>query len=171
MDLPELDSTLLPPELLLDPAHPANDGYIRSTEEIKRLMLTVSSRLKPRTVRIVKLRHQGIPATEVARMLDITPATVSKNMHTPDAKRLTALLGYYGSMVAGPHIAQRNNMLWRIAKANEHDQPRVTISAIAELNKVEIALKESNASSDQQKAPIVVINQELLPRTNLDGDS
>jgi hypothetical protein len=67
-------------------------------------------------------------------------------------------------------MAQRSNMLWRIAQANEHDQPKTSIAAIAELNKVDIAFREMETSANRQQAPIIIMNQESLPRTALDVD-
>ncbi|GAG79689.1 unnamed protein product, partial [marine sediment metagenome] len=101
---------------------------------------------------------------------NVTPQTISKLTNSKEAKALLTLLGYYASLVSGPHIAQRNNMLWRIALANELDQPKTSIAAIAELNKVDLAFREMETGASQ-KAPVVIINQEALPRTVLDGNS
>jgi hypothetical protein len=61
-------------------------------------------------------------------------------------------------------------MLWRIAQANELDQPKTAIAAIAELNKVDLAFRDMETSANQQQAPIIILNQESLPRTALDGE-
>ena len=170
MNLPTIDHTLLPPELVLDPKHPANDEYIRNAQNIQRAIVAVSKKLSPRAVQATKLKHKALPTREIAERLNVTPTTISKLTKSKDAKTLLTLLGYYASLVAGPHVAQRTAMLWRIATDNESKAPRTAIAALAELNKVDLAYKEMQTGANQ-KSPIVVINQETLPRTVLDGDS
>ena len=167
---PLLDTDMLPPELLLDTTHPSNDQYVKDSQSIRRLITSISAKLPAKTIQICKLVHQGTPNQEIARRLSLTPTTISKHKNAPDSKKLLAAMSYYASHTAGPHLGLRINMLWRIAQKNEIPNPRVAISALSEINKVEIAFKQmtSDTTNGNGNQPLVVINQTALPRTTLD---
>jgi hypothetical protein len=62
-------------------------------------------------------------------------------------------------------------MLWRIGQENELVDPKVTISAVSELNKMTYKEWEQTNPQQSTQTPVVQINinQDLLPKTTLDS--
>jgi hypothetical protein len=58
-------------------------------------------------------------------------------------------------------------MLWRIARANEADDPRVAISALSELGKGDDQPSDLLSKGGTTQ---IIINTQQLPRGALDGD-
>lgn len=173
--LPDLPAELLPSELLLDPTHPTNDEYTKNSKRLLQHITALRKRMPLRTVEICRLAQSGIPNSEIARRLHLKPQTVSNHKNRPIAKQFQAAVAYYHAHLAGPHLALRVNMLWRIAKDHEETSPRIAISAIAEINKVEIALKAVSTTQNQasqentNNRTLIVLDQKALPRTSLDN--
>ena len=165
--LAQYDYALLPPELVLDPDHPENDEYIKSTKNIQRLVIAQSAQMRPKTVQMVRLSHTGMSQQEIAQRLNVSPQTVSKHLRKEHGQRLRALLSYYDAAIEGPHKAQRKAMLWRIARSNENEDPRVAIQALAELGKADEAAAALPSIGGTTQ---IIINTAQLPRGALDGE-
>jgi hypothetical protein len=169
-DITKIDTSLLPPELMLDRSHPVADEYIKNAQHVQRMIVATSALLKPKQVMAVKLRHTGENFVDIAEHVKVSPPTISKWLNDPTAKKLLALLTYYQAALDGPNEAQRRNMLWRVAVDNEIEQPKVTISAVAELNKMTITdYNQKNSGSGAGQSITLIINQESMPRTALDN--
>ena len=171
MTVPELqyyDSENLPPEMLLDADHPANDKYIRDTEQIQRQIMHQSALLKPKHTQMVKRYFAGQMISTIAEALDCHPATVSKNIGTPSAKRLLALLYHLAAAIDGPNEAQRRAMLWRIAVKAEDDHPPTAIQALNAFDRMDTTA--ANKSAGPASTTINInIDQATLPKTTLDA--
>ena len=165
MNLVAYSEELLPPELLLDSNHPVNDQYIKDISNLKRMIVSHTIQMHPKTVEMCKLAHTGLAYTEIAEKLKRTPLTVSKHVRSEKGQRLLALLSHLKMGIDGPNEAQRINMLWRIARENEDAQSRTSIAAIAEINRMTIALEPIAPAQTT-----IVINQTLFPKGALDGD-
>lgn len=165
-----VDSSLIPPDWLLDADCPANDQYLRQIEALKRLIVSQSALMYPTQISIVKKRHLGKRTRDIAAEVELTPASVNRNLKDPKAQRLLALLSHLSIMMDGPREAQRKDFLWRIARRNEVTDPRVSISAIAEINKMshqgEVLKRGGNTSGGNTVQ--IVINNETFPRGALD---
>lgn len=164
------NTDLLPPELLLAPDSLQNDQYLRDIAAIKRLIVSQTSLMHRAHVEICKLAHVGQKREKIAESVDLTPATVSRVVNSPKGKKLRALLSHLSLMMEGPREAHRRNFLWRIAQRNEITDPRVAISALAELNRMthqERLLEEGNNGGNGNVVQ-VVINNEHFPRGALD---
>lgn len=165
-----INTDLLPPEYLLDSDSPANDQYLRQIEDIKRLIVAQSAIMRPTQIEIVKKRHLGKRTKDIAVEVELTPISVSRSMKDPKAQRLLALLSHLSLMMDGPREAQRKNILCRIALRNELIDPRVSISAIAEINKMshqgQVLAKGGNGPSSVVQ---IIINTETFPRGALDA--
>jgi len=170
MELAELDydRDMLPPEDLLDTDHPANDNYIRKLKSTQQAIVSHSRTMRPRHVNIIKRIHTGEPHKDIAAAFNLTTVTISTIKRSPKGAKLLALLAHYGHAVEGPNEAQRRNMLWRIAHTNEEDAPKTSLTAIAELNRMTIADYDRTQKNPSQ-APLIVINQAVLPKGVLDG--
>ena len=165
--LAQYDHSLLPPELLLNEDHPDNDQYLKNTRLIQQQIVAQSARMRPKEIESVKMAHQGLNYVEIGQRLNISPQTASKYLKKEHGQRLKALLAHYDAAIEGPHRAQRKAMLWRIARRAETEDPRVAISAVAELNKVEEAQNQVISTGGTTQ---IVINTQQLPRGALDGE-
>jgi len=177
---PTPDAPALPDELCLQPAdyldrhHPNNDAYMQSVEHVQRQILHASYGLRQKQVNILKTVFTGKNYAETARYHHTTGQTVSKLVNSEKGQRLLRLLQYHQTLLDGPNLAQRRAMLWRIAQHNENIDPKTSIAANTELNKMtykEWEMKNPTvANGQQQQTPSVTINinQELLPRGALD---
>jgi len=163
MNLVAYTDELLPPELLLDSNHPANDQYIKDISNLKRMIVSHSQSMHPKTVQMCKLAHVGLAHTEIAKKLKCANGTVGKHVNSDKGQRLLALLSHLKMGIQGPNEAQRINMLWRISRENEESQPKTSISAIAEINRMTI----TDVSIAPQQTTIIV-NQTMFPKGDLD---
>ena len=162
--LDEMTEEQLPIELLNDPAHPQNDQFYQSLNQIKRAILHQSAILRPIQVNAAKAALSGITHVKIAKKLDVHPQSVGKYLRDPGVKRLQELIRHMQHMLDGPTNEHRKNILYRIAIDNEHQRPSVSVSAIDMINKM-------SGGYDQQ-APNntvnITINNELLPKGELD---
>lgn len=163
------DSEHLPPELLLDEDHPANDQYLEKQRNVERMMVAHQRTMKPRHVNIAKLVHSGMPAAQIAEKVGVTDQTVYKVKDRQDVKRLLSLMAYYKIGREGPSESQRMDLLWKIARRNaaEDEDNKVAISAVAEMNRMTMAdyTRKQNTAPGQTT---IIINQQLMPKGALD---
>lgn len=174
-DVKELADTFhdecIPPDMLLDD-HPLNDEYLRQIEQLKRRIVKHSHTLRPAQLRAVKLRHQGYSNIVIAEKLNRSPSSISATLGKDNCVQLLAMLRYLALALEGPQESQRRAMLWRIAEANEEDDPRCAISAIAEINRMSHnerqlqALLTNGAGTNRIE---IVVQSPALARTTLDG--
>jgi hypothetical protein len=158
----------------LEENHPSNDQYMRSLGLIQRQIMTLTHQLRTKQVNILKTVFSGANYTEAAARHHTTPQTVSKLVKSEVGASLLGALQYHQAMIEGANVAQRRNMLWRIATANEKTEPKVSISAVGELNKMTfsdytapVERKDKGAPANTQKT--VAIDQTLLPSGALDA--
>lgn len=164
-----INTDFLPPECLLDSDNPANDQYLRQIEALKRLIVAQSALLRPTQIEIVKRRHLGKRTKDIADEVEMSPVSVSRNLKDPKAQRLLALLSHLSLMMDGPREAQRINLLSRIANRNELIDPRVSIAAISEINKMNHQGKVlANGGGGASNVVQIIINNETFPRGALD---
>ena len=158
------DRDYLPPELLLDVHHPANSEYMQNINSVKRTVVACSSKMKAWHVDAVKRRVAGAPNTEIATVLNKSDGAVSQALNRQDAKELRALLEHYNMAMDGPNDAHRRRMLWEIAVDNQDIEPKVSISSVAEINK----MNQTYATGSKDTAINITINNTLLPKGKLD---
>tara|TARA_R110000737_G_C14484633_1_gene469153 strand:+ start:72 stop:632 length:561 start_codon:yes stop_codon:yes gene_type:complete len=162
---------LMPIEDFLDRHHPQNDQYVRGVEHVQNQIVHQSSKLRPKQVQILKTLFLGLNYVKTAARHNTTAITVSRLAKSEDGARLLKLLQYHLTLLEGPNLAQRRNMLWRIGQENELVDPKVTISAVSELNKMTYKEWEQTNPQHSTQTPVVQINinQDLLPKTTLDS--
>ena len=169
-DLVLYDPHSLPPELAIDQYHPEGDAYMQSLRAIQRAVVAASAKLKPLQVSAVKMTHSGLSYTEIGKRLQRAQNTIARWLALPEAQQLLNLLRHYQSSMHGARQEQRKHMLWRIAVDNEQTDPRVAITAVAEMNRMEVAIHTVEAKANITPTTVnIVINQDQLPRTTLDG--
>lgn len=84
-----------------------------------------------------------------------------------DQAQIVRLVGYFRHLniyMEGPNQLVRRNMLYRIAVDNEKIDPKETIKAISELNKMDQSARGVGSGDIN-----IVINNETMPRGALDG--
>ena len=156
----------LRPKEYTDEHHPSSDQYMRGLRETQQAIVNQSLTMKKAEVMAAKLYHRGMNFTEIALDIGKSAPWVSKIVKTSPCQRLIGLLAYYQEAIDGPIEAQRKAMLWRISQNTEAKQPKVAISALAELNKMDNIGKEALANTTSGDINIT-INQQLS-RTSLD---
>jgi hypothetical protein len=158
------DTEYLPPELLLDEHHPANSSFMNALRGVQRMIVTVSQRMTPWHIDAVKLKLDGHSHVEIANKLNRSAQGVGGALARNDAQELRAVLQHYNIAMAGPNDAHRRRMLWEIAVDNQKLEPKVSISSIAELNK----MNHTYSTGDADKSINIIFNNAILPKGKLD---
>lgn len=158
------DVEYLPPELLLDKHHPANSEYMQNLNSIKRLIVTRTVCMKTIHVDIVKRKLAGALNRVIADELNLTPPTIGNVLRREDAQRLRALLEHFNLAMDGPNDAHRRRVLWEIALDNKDIEPKVSISSIQEINR----MNGTYNTATKDTAINITINNNLLPKGRLD---
>ncbi len=168
LDLAQYDDSNLPADMALDPNHPASDPFIQSLQSIQKRIIAQAQLMPRQHAEVVRLVHQGLSNEDIQNR---TGRKVIGTVMKKDAsKRLLALLQHLSVAMGGATIAQRKNLLWRIAQREEYDGPRTSIAAIAELNKFDLADQANATTRATAGGTVITINQQILPRGKLDED-
>jgi|TARA_R110000803_G_scaffold20373_2_gene52539 predicted transcriptional regulator len=120
--------------------------------------------MAPKHVDIVKRKIAGVTNKNIAVELNVTAQTVGKTLQRQDAQELRALLEHYNMAMDGPNDAHRRRMLWEIAVDNQAIEPKVSISSIVEINK----MNGTYQTAAKDTAINITINNNLLPKGKLD---
>jgi hypothetical protein len=153
----------LPPELLADEHHPSNSEYFRNMRSVERAMVDASQKAGSRDTQIAKMHHRGMKNKDIAEEMSLHPVTVSKAIRSPGAQKVLWLAQYLTMLREGPTLEHRKRTLWEMANQNQQTDPKVSISAIQEMNRMD------GVGKDRPDTKIeVTINSQLLPRGNLD---
>ncbi len=168
------DTGLQNPDDFLDRTHPANDQYMLAIEHVQRQIMHQQGLLRSKQVNILKTIFTGENYTTTAKVHSTSPQTVSKLVSSTNGQRLLNLLNYHLKLLEGPNESLRRNVLWRIAVREEEIDPKTTIKAIAELNKMHYQSKQLDQAlqgGGQIAAPTVIINinQDVMPKGKLDA--
>lgn len=116
--------------------NPANDSYLAMTSHLQGRLTAQARVMRPSHIAIAKLLDTGLKNKDIALRVRMTPQAISNIKHSEPVKELRSLMNKYSSLIAGSTQAMRDNMLYRIAVRNEISDPKVSISAIAEMNKL-----------------------------------
>jgi hypothetical protein len=156
------------PEVEDNPYHPMNDRYYKDMRHAENRVMAAQRQMKPRHVQIVKMHFAGWNNVKIAEQVGNTDVTVGRVLHTPEAQTLLHLLNYIQSAAEGPNAAHRKAILYRIITDNEEKQPKVAISAISEINKMDMNehLVKTGTAPGQVT---IIINENTFPRTILDS--
>lgn len=157
------------PELVADPYHPQNAEFEQSINRIKAAAMAQQAKMTPRNVHIIKQHYAGQTNIKIAENFNVTPQTVSKTINSQAGKRLLTLLHYLADALAGPSLALRKSMLYKIAQDAIDVDRKTSIAAIAELNKMGMNEHMIESGDTGGNTINVTINQNHFPRTELDG--
>lgn len=166
----EDDQTWEQPELEESVYNPANDEFKRTLHSIKGQIRHLTVKMRPRHAMMIKINMAEKSFAQTARRLKCTPQTVSNVWHSPDGVKLRNLLQHHAQLIDGVTAIEREQLLWRIALNNEDINPRTSVAAIAEINKMKADTEAFKAKSEQEKnlndKPQVIIqlpDPRLLP--------
>lgn len=160
------DSSKLPEVILANPNHPSADAYIKDVKAVQQQIVDQSLVMDKKTVLAAKAYHMGKNYTEISKEINRSLSWVSRIVKSDPAQRLIALLAYYQEAVDGANEAQRRAMAWRIATANEHNQPKTSLAALETMNKMDAIAREAKNNSSGNVT--VIINQQQMPKGALD---
>ena len=157
------DLVELPPDLLLDKNHPDNHEYFKQDRRIKQLIVMQYGMCRAPHVEIAKLHVKGHTNQDIADIRSCHPATVGHVLKRKDIRELILYLRHQQALHQGPTIALKKRILYEITVDNQGVDPRVSIAAISELNKMDGVGKEKNDTNVN-----IQINQTLFPKGTLD---
>lgn len=127
----------IPPELALDEYNPENQDFHQKTRRFKQLMVMQQAKCRPHHVQVAKQHHLGKRNSEIAHDLSLHPATVASILKRKEVIHLIDLLRLYGGHMSGPTMDHKRHILWRIAVDNEQADPKTTMQAIDQMNKMD----------------------------------
>lgn len=144
------------------------DPYFKLLALLRRELNHATQGMKGRQIQACKMFFEGRSRVEIGKDVSATPATISKWLKLPECKRVLALLARIELHNEGPVDGQSKHMLWRMAQRNEKMDPRVSISAISEINKMnhnqELLARGHTGDSKVE----IVINNQALAKGALD---
>lgn len=112
-----------------------DDKMYAELEHLSTYIANHAQTLTPKQRAVLPYLSSGLNNREIAEKAGVGPQTVSKARQEPVVRRILALQERRNRLYSGPTSAQRAQMLWRIAKANEEKHPSTSIRAVDTLNK------------------------------------
>lgn len=153
----------LPPEILLDSYHPANQQYFQNIHNLERALVAASQDAGAKYTTIAKLHHRGMRNKDIAEEVGCHATTVSNALKSDKVKKINTLLFYLANLRDGPNLEQRKRTLWEIAVDSKELDPKTSIAAVQEMNRMDGVGKEKHDTKIE-----VTINQQLMPKGALD---
>lgn len=162
------DDYLVPLECVLDPTNPANSAYQRNVKHLKNQIVKIQAGMEYGVIDVVKRAHLQVPIAQIAQSMEMSETAIKRILATKKARQLKEMLLRLQMLLEGPTPAHRKNMLYEIMTENIKADPRTTIAAISETNKMEHNEKMLEAGLAGGNTINITINSDTLPRTELD---
>ena len=161
LDYYEQDQKELPPELAENVYAPNQSEYTRTLQQVRAHLRTTALQLSPRHVQYIKAFKAQGSYKEVAERYRVNPQTVSNAVNSELGQELMGLMQYLNSLQEGASAMERQQLLWSIALNNQDIDPKTSISAIAEINRMttdtDAAKAKIRENSDLSKEPTIVL--------------
>ena len=158
------------PELEDSAYNPANDEFKRTVVTLQRRIHHLSAVLPPRYALTARLSLAPFTYVEIAKKVRFTPTTVSRLLKDDKVQELRRALIQLRNLLSGVSALEREQMLWRIALNNEEFNPRTSIAAISEMNKMKIdhaaaqeKSKQNTILASQPQVVIQLADARLIP--------
>ena len=155
----------LPADIELDVYHPSNQPFIKTEQAIKRVVVDQSTRMKPNHVKIAKMHLRGSTRQEMVEETGLVYGSVAQILTRPDVVELVRTLTHLDGHHEGINLRIRKQMLTEIAIDNKEVDPRLTVSALQEINRIEGVYEREGT-----KPQTIIINNGTFPRGSLDHD-
>jgi len=151
----------LPVDLEDSVYNPHKDEFKRTLLNVRAHIRVIALSMPPRTAQLVRSYHNVQNYTKVAERYRVNPQTVTRHVKSPKGVKLLSLLTLFNELTSGATAIERQQLLWRIALNNEDIDPKTSISAIAEINRMTTDTDAQKAkiseNSDLSKSPQVII--------------
>jgi hypothetical protein len=125
------------PELALDEYNPENQEYHQKTRRYKQLMVAQQAKCRAHHIEVAKQHHLGTRNGEIANNLSLSAGTVTAILKRPEVAHLVDLLRLFGGHMSGPTLDHKRHILWRITLDNEKKDPKTSLQAIDQMNKMD----------------------------------
>ena len=155
----------IPVDVILDPYHPSNQPFTKTEQAIKRVVVDQSVRMKPNHVKIAKMHLRGNTRQEMIDETGLVAGSISQILGRADVTALLHTLNHLDGHYEGINLRIRKQMLMEIAIDNKTDDPRLTVTALQELNRI-----EGTYERESHKPQTIIINNGNFPRGTLDSD-
>ena len=156
---------VLTPSLVVDDIYYPDNEYSKKKEcALKEQIASIAAEMEPWEVEVARRYAYGETVNALIKSLKKNSAKITACLNTHKTQEIIALWRSVIIYQQGPNEAQRKNMLWRIAIDNEKTDPKEATKAMAEMNRMEA---EKNGKTRPNIE--IIINNEMLPRTSLDG--
>jgi len=139
--LSEVDPELIPTALSVNDYYVLNDQFVQDEIAAKKEIAKYALTLEPWEVLLAKRVSEGANLDKVAKEVGKRRVDVAARAKHPSVERLVHQYLALRAHQDGPNELLRRNMLWRIAVKNETTDPKESIKAIAELNRMAQARK------------------------------
>lgn len=159
--LSEASREMIPEAIRADDYYAANDQSVQQEYRIKEEIAALAQDMEPWQVQVARLYARGESQNSIAKHLKKAQESISKALKTLPVQQLTHYYVHLQIYQDGPNEALRKKMLWRIAVDNEKADPKESIKALAELNR----MVQNNRSSGGFN---IVINGVNLAKGPLD---
>jgi hypothetical protein len=153
----------LSPELELDKYHKSNQPFIKTEQAIKCVVVDQSARMRPNHVKVAKMHLRGNSRQEMVDETGLKYGSVIQILTRPDVLELIRTLSHLDAHYEGIDLRIRKQMLIEIAIDNKQLDPRLTVTAIQELNRLDGAYNH-----EASKQTVIVVNNTVFPRGELD---
>lgn len=159
------------PNLISDDfRNPANAPFQLMYRHLQEQMMDMTAKMKPWQVECVKMKRNLVPHNQMSKRLDVPTLAIDRFFkYDPKGMGLLTLMQNLESLENGPTRSARRNMLHTIAVMCEKLDPKVSIAAIAEQNRMDDSDRKVTEMAGGPTKIEININQEALPRTVLDG--
>lgn len=142
--------------------NPANSEYHRSVRSLTARIVAVTSKMRAKHALITReLATNLYNYTEIAKKYHCAPQTVSKIKKTANAKELLWCIARLNELRSGTKALHREMLLWEIALREKDQDPRTSIAAVGEINRMKIdtdAQKQKiKQDTDLTQRPTVII--------------
>lgn len=159
----EVNRSHLPEALVNDDYYVLNDRHVQQEMAVREEIAALQSEMEPWEGVFARRYAQGESIRELAKELKKTSRTLSDASNRAPVVRLIHYWQHLAVLQAGPNQLLRKQMLWRLAVDNEKVDPKEATKALAELNRMDDALKTKGLGNIK-----IIINNASLKRGELD---
>tara|TARA_R110002020_G_scaffold170207_2_gene359578 strand:- start:10959 stop:11489 length:531 start_codon:yes stop_codon:yes gene_type:complete len=118
----------------------------------------LSYRIPPRQRLAIKLFATGSTPQQIHSEHEISPATTNRAIDSAKGRQLLSIYNQIEELKGGPTLAQRRDLLWRIATTAELNAPNTAIRAADVLNR-----QAGDYQNAEDKDPNITIKINTFP--------
>jgi len=132
--------------------HPANSEFKRTVKSANMHIRALVSKMHPKHAMICRALVVGIHTNKaIAQKYRCNPQLVTKVKQDPNARELMAQMNFLKELNEGTKALDREMMLWGIAMREEENDPRTSIAAVGEINRMKTDTDAAKEKSKQNE--------------------